>query len=77
MKSESKVDFLGRDVLSVRDFRREELEYVFEKVENLEEHRGSLDGALQGKLGALLFFEPSTRTYSSFQIAAEKLGLHG
>lgn len=44
-------------------------------AEDLEKRPGSIDGALEGKLAALLFFEPSTRTYSSFQIAAERLGM--
>ena len=69
------VDFLGRDVVSARDFKREQFEKVLRAVDDLEGNRGSLDGALKGKLAALLFFEPSTRTYSSFQIAAEKLGM--
>ena len=69
------TDFLGRDVVSARDFKRDQFEQILQGVDDLEKHRGSLDGALKGKLAALLFFEPSTRTYSSFQIAAEKLGM--
>ncbi len=68
-------DFVGRDVISARDFKREQFEHILRSVDDLEKHRGSLDGALKGKLAALLFFEPSTRTYSSFQIAAERLGM--
>ena len=69
------TDFLGRDVVSIRDFKRDQLEHVFEKVDDLQKKPRSLDGVLKGKMAALLFFEPSTRTYSSFQIAAENLGL--
>ena len=68
-------EFLGRDVVSARDFKRDQLDHILSAVDDLEKHRGSLDGVLKGKLAALLFFEPSTRTYSSFQIAAEKLGM--
>ena len=71
----SATDFLGRDVLSTRDFKREQLEQLFQAVADLERKEGSLDGVLKGKLAALLFFEPSTRTYSSFQIGAEALGM--
>ena len=71
----SASDFLGRDVLSTRDFKREQLEQLFQAVADLERKEGSLDGVLKGKLAALLFFEPSTRTYSSFQIGAEALGM--
>ncbi|QQG48858.1 MAG: aspartate carbamoyltransferase [archaeon] len=69
------ADFLGRDVVSVRDFKREHLDLILQSVDSLEKHPGSLDGVLGGKLAVLLFFEPSTRTYSTFQIAAEKLGM--
>lgn len=69
------TDFLRRDVISARDFKRDQYEHMLRSVDDLEKQRGSLDGALKGKLAALLFFEPSTRTYSSFQIAAEKLGM--
>jgi aspartate carbamoyltransferase catalytic subunit len=69
------ADFLGRDIVSARDFKRDQFEQILRGVDDLEKHKGSLDGALKGKLAALLFFEPSTRTYSSFQIAAEKLGM--
>ncbi len=68
-------DFLGRDVISARDFKREQFERILRSVDDLEKRPGALDGSLKGKLAALLFFEPSTRTYSSFQIAAERLGM--
>jgi aspartate carbamoyltransferase catalytic subunit len=68
-------DFLGRDVVSARDFGREQFEQIIRSADDLEKRPGSLDDAQKGKLAALLFFEPSTRTYSSFQIAAERLGM--
>jgi aspartate carbamoyltransferase catalytic subunit len=71
----SAKDFAGRDVISARDFGREQLELVLKMTEEVENKKRNLDGAQSGKLAALLFFEPSTRTYSSFQIAAEKLGM--
>jgi aspartate carbamoyltransferase catalytic subunit len=68
-------DFLGRDVISARDFGREQLEFILRSVDDIEKGSRNLEGAVKGKLAALLFFEPSTRTYSSFQIAAERLGM--
>jgi aspartate carbamoyltransferase catalytic subunit len=68
-------DFAGRDVVSIRDFKRDQLEALFQAVEALERSPGSLDGELEGKLVVLLFYEPSTRTYSTFHIAAEKIGM--
>jgi aspartate carbamoyltransferase catalytic subunit len=69
------ADFAGRDVISARDFKREQFEHILRAVDELEKRPSGLDGALKGKMAALLFFEPSTRTYSSFQIAAERLGM--
>ncbi len=69
------TEFLARDIVSIRDFKRDQLEFVFKRVDELEKRPHSLEGALKGKLAVLLFFEPSTRTHSSFQIAAENLGM--
>src|SRR2546425_13321203 len=69
MKAE---DFAGRDIITMRDFSREELEFIFDSTKEIESGRPG--GALDGKLVALIFYEPSTRTYSSFEIAAERLG---
>ncbi|HYC11770.1 MAG TPA: aspartate carbamoyltransferase [Nitrososphaerales archaeon] len=71
----AKPDLFERDVVSLRDFDRGVLELIFQKALALEKAPKSLDGALEGKLAVLLFFEPSARTYSSFQVAAETLGL--
>jgi aspartate carbamoyltransferase catalytic subunit len=71
-----KTDFAGRDVVSAKDFKRSQLEGLFQAVSDLERRPGSLDGALKGKLAAIIFFEPSTRTYSTFQIAARRLGMN-
>jgi aspartate carbamoyltransferase catalytic subunit len=64
--------FSGRDVISMTDFSREELDLIFDETKAIESegHAKKLDG----KLVALLFYEPSTRTYSSFEIAAHRLG---
>ncbi len=65
-------DFAGRDIITIRDFSREELEFIFDSTKEIES--GGSGRALDGKLVALIFYEPSTRTYSSFEIAAERLG---
>lgn len=69
------TEFLGRDVVSIKDFKRDQLENLFQAVDELSRSPRSLDGVLEGKLAVLLFFEVSTRTYSSFHIAAETLGM--
>jgi aspartate carbamoyltransferase len=68
--------FYGRSVLSVRQFDRADLEYVFGVAHEMREmvaRVGSFD-LLKGKILANLFYEPSTRTASSFTAAMERLG---
>jgi aspartate carbamoyltransferase catalytic subunit len=68
--------YYGMDVLSVAQFDREALEYVFgvaEEMRSMVEHIGTFD-LLKGKILANLFYEPSTRTSSSFMAAMQRLG---
>lgn len=66
----------GRDVISILDFARSDLEDLFEAANVLEQRLGA--GAtrrlLEGRVVALAFFEPSTRTRLSFETAAKRLG---
>jgi len=67
--------FKRRHVLSMRDFSREEIDSVLETAASLEPYaRGKGSGLLSGKILALLFFEPSTRTRMSFETAMKRLG---
>jgi len=68
--------FYGHDILSVRQFSREDLSYTFGVAHEMREvvrRLGSID-LLKGKILANLFYEPSTRTSSSFAAAMERLG---
>jgi aspartate carbamoyltransferase catalytic subunit len=68
--------FYKRDILSVDQFSRVELETIFgvaEDMRTMVERVGSLD-ILRGRIIACLFYEPSTRTSSSFIAATERLG---
>lgn len=65
------MDFEGRDIISIRDFKRKEIEYLLKKVDKI--HDAS-DTLLKGKILGLLFFEPSTRTRLSFEVAMKRLG---
>jgi aspartate carbamoyltransferase len=68
--------FYGKDILSVRQFSRRDLEYIFGVASEMEEmvrRVGSFD-LLKGKILASVFYEPSTRTSSSFTAAMERLG---
>ncbi len=66
--------FKGSDVVSVLDFSRRDLELLFEYADRAQRHAGSKLDALRGKVVALAFFEPSTRTRFSFEVAAKRLG---
>ncbi len=67
------MGFMNRDIISIRDFTREDLDRVFGVARRLES--GGYDRAiLHGKRVSLLFYEPSTRTRLSFQAAAQSLG---
>lgn len=66
--------FLSRDVLSTKDFTREELESLFSVAADVEANPGRYRDTHTDKRVALLFMEPSTRTYGSFEAAAANLG---
>lgn len=68
--------FAGQDILSVSQFDRPNLDYIFgvaHEMRVLVERFGGAD-LLQGKILANLFYEPSTRTSSSFMAAMMRLG---
>jgi aspartate carbamoyltransferase catalytic subunit len=68
--------FYGKDILSVKQFTRADLDYIFDVAHEMREmvaRVGSFD-LLKGKILANLFYEPSTRTSSSFTSAMERLG---
>ena len=68
--------FYGRDIISVKQFSRNDLEYIFgvaHEMREMVQRVGTFD-LLKGKILANLFYEPSTRTSSSFTSAMERLG---
>lgn len=68
--------FYGQDIISVEQFSAEKLNYIFNVAHEMKvmvERFGSAD-LLQGKILANLFYEPSTRTSSSFMAAMMRLG---
>lgn len=67
-------DFTNRDIVSIRGFTREEIDYIFEVSRLMEPLAEKGSDMLRGKVLAELFFEPSTRTMLSFQTAMYKLG---
>lgn len=66
----------GKSIVSVNQFSREDLTYLFAVAHEMHEmvrRIGTFD-LLKGKILANLFYEPSTRTSSSFTAAMERLG---
>ncbi|MCI4349305.1 MAG: aspartate carbamoyltransferase [Thermoplasmata archaeon] len=70
------MGFKGRDVISIRDFSREEIEEILRasrRMIPLAEGKKT-SHALDGKILTLAFLEPSTRTRLSFEAAMARLG---
>ncbi len=71
------MSLVGKDVVSVLDLSRTDFEKIFQDTDRILEaaKRGeSLGKPLEGRIVALAFFEPSTRTRLSFETAVKKLG---
>jgi carbamoyl-phosphate synthase/aspartate carbamoyltransferase/dihydroorotase/carbamoyl-phosphate synthase/aspartate carbamoyltransferase len=66
----------GQDILSVDQFTPEKLEYIFARAREMREMvtRVGASDLLKGFVLTCLFYEPSTRTSSSFIAAIERLG---
>jgi aspartate carbamoyltransferase catalytic subunit len=68
------LQFQGRDIVSIEDFNREEINYILNSSHTMEPLAAKGSDMLKGKILATLFFEPSTRTRLSFEAAMLKLG---
>jgi aspartate carbamoyltransferase catalytic subunit len=68
------MDFAGRDIVSIKDFSRKEIDYVLEMTDVVEPMARKGSHTLDGKIMATLFFEPSTRTRLSFESAMYRFG---
>lgn len=65
-----------KDILSVSQFSKDDLDYIFTRTDEMaamSKHWGTCD-LLDGFTLACVFYEPSTRTSSSFIAAMERLG---
>jgi aspartate carbamoyltransferase catalytic subunit len=70
------MDFKGKDVVSIKDFSKEQIEHILQitqKMQSVAEGEKK-STALEGKVLASLFYEPSTRTRLSFESAMLRLG---
>src|SRR6266571_6349421 len=70
--------FLGRDILSLKDFERNEFEHVFavaDELREIAERRQNTD-MLRDKTLLTAFYQPSTRTRLATEAAMHRLGGH-
>lgn len=65
---------MQRNLLSVSDLSKQDILAIFKRVDELRKQKPAAEVDLS-KLGALLFFEASTRTRIGFETAAWKLGV--
>ena len=67
------MTFQGRDLISMNDLTREEIDGLLERVDLVRNHPEK-KLLCRDKVSAMLFFEPSTRTRTSFEVAMRNLG---
>ena len=70
----SAQSFIGRDIVSIRDFTRREIDFLLDVARSMEPISRKGTNILKGKILGILFFEPSTRTRLSFEAAMMRLG---
>ncbi|HDM22984.1 MAG TPA: aspartate carbamoyltransferase [Methanomicrobia archaeon] len=68
------MNMKDRDIISIRDMKKEDIEYILEKSEEMEKNMEKNRNLLDGYVLSTLFFEPSTRTRLSFESAMKRLG---
>lgn len=67
--------FFGQDIISIKDFDRQRLEYIFEATEKIIGMTPTARREIaRGKTLGYLFYEPSTRTRLSFESAMALIG---
>lgn len=70
------MDFKGKDIISIKDFSRVEINYILDYAKEMLPYASGekYKNILGGKVLSSLFFEPSTRTRLSFESAMNRLG---
>ena len=67
--------FHDRDIVSIKDFTKDDLEFIFQATDTVSQLRPSQRGELgKGRTLGYIFYEPSTRTRMSFEAAMASLG---
>jgi len=76
MAKNKKPHWIKKDLLGLEDLSKEEIEIILNQAESfreISERPIKKVPALRGKTVVNLFFEPSTRTRTSFELAAKRL----
>jgi aspartate carbamoyltransferase catalytic subunit len=67
--------FYDRDIVSIKDFGKDDLDFVFNTTDRISRLKPSQRGELgKGRTLGYIFYEPSTRTRMSFEAAMASLG---
>ncbi|MCL2711942.1 MAG: aspartate carbamoyltransferase [Methanomassiliicoccaceae archaeon] len=71
------MNFYDKDIVSIRDLNRKQIEEILEVSERMVPYAmgDKRTKCLEGRILGNLFFEPSTRTRLSFESAAHRLGI--
>jgi aspartate carbamoyltransferase catalytic subunit len=67
------MSFLGRDLISMNDLTREDIDELLSRVDLVRNHSDKKN-LCEGRVAAMMFFEPSTRTRTSFEVAMHNIG---
>ncbi len=67
---------VNKNFLSTADYSVSGLEELLRQADNYKKNKGKMSDELRGKTLAALFFNPSTRTRTSFDVAMYQLGGH-
>src|SRR6187200_607027 len=71
----NKNHFFGQDIVSIRDFSRDDLEFIFNSTDKIQQLTPEEKSELgRGRTLGYIFYEPSTRTRMSFEAAMASLG---
>ena len=70
------MDFQGRDIISIKDFSKNEINFILNNAEKMVAYAKGKKylNNLKGHILSSLFFEPSTRTRLSFESSMNRLG---
>lgn len=64
-----------KNIISIKDFEKSDIDYIIDEASKLEDIAKSkkISEELKGKILGLMFFEPSTRTKMSFETSMKRL----